>query len=85
MLVALSTSVSVPGVPCITPVVAVVVKVAPPFTAPTSATAKGASLTGLMVIVLSSVLISAPPLPVLPPSLVVMVRITSPKKLVTGT
>ena len=84
VLVALSTSVSAPGAPWITPVAAVRVKVAPPFTAPTSATATGASLTGLMVMVLSSVASKMPPLPTLPPSLVTMVKMTSPLKLLAG-
>jgi VCBS repeat-containing protein len=45
----------------------------------------GASLTAAMLIVLVSVSLSGPPLPVLPPSLVVIVSVTAPFALATGT
>ena len=41
-------------------------------------------MTGVMVMVLSSVASKIPPLPTLPPSLVTMVKTTSPLKLVVG-
>ena len=44
----------------------------------------GASLTALTVIVLVSLSVSVPPLPLLPPSLVVMVSWTVPLKSATG-
>ena len=84
VLTELSTSMSVPGAPWITPSAAALVSVAPPLTAPTSAAATGASLIGLMVMVLSSVASKMPPLPTLPPSLVTMVKMTSPLKLLAG-
>ena len=45
----------------------------------------GASLTAARVMVRVSVSVLMPPVPMLPPSLVVMVSTTSPLKLVTGT
>src|SRR3954470_21105412 len=60
VLVALSTSVSVPGAPWISPVSAVLVSVASSSTAPTSATATGASLVPVTVIV-SVVLLETSP------------------------
>ncbi len=44
----------------------------------------GASLTGVMVMLRVSISVSVPPEPVLPPSLVVMVRTTVPLALATG-
>ena len=44
----------------------------------------GASFTGAMLMVLVSVSLKAPPLPVLPASLVSMVKVTAPLTLATG-
>ena len=55
LAVALSTSVSVPGVFWITPLAAVAVSVASSLTAPTSATATGASFTATTVMVATAV------------------------------